>query len=49
MMSEPDPDRQALSKLRGASRLVVDAVAGVTDIAQALHRNIAWVKTMPSL
>ena len=31
------------ANLRGASRLAIDAVAGVTDIAEDLHRSIAGV------
>ena len=31
------------SDLRGVSRLVIDAVAGVTDIVEDMHRNIARV------
>jgi pimeloyl-ACP methyl ester carboxylesterase len=32
-----------LSDLRGASRLTIDAIAGVTDIVENMHRNIARV------
>ncbi|MBL8491756.1 MAG: hypothetical protein JNM82_13330 [Rhodocyclaceae bacterium] len=35
------PGVTAVNDLRGASRLVVDAVAGVTGIVEDMHRNIA--------
>lgn len=35
--------RSPFSDLHGASRLAVDAVAGVTDIVEDMHRNIARV------
>ena len=31
------------SDLRGASRLVIDATTGITDLVEAMHRNIARV------
>lgn len=33
--------RSGASDLQGATRLVVDAVAGVTDVVEELHRNIS--------
>src|SRR6056297_1820654 len=35
--SSPDPS----ADLRGTTRLVVDAIVGVTDIVESMHRNIS--------
>jgi hypothetical protein len=35
------------SDIRGASRLVIDAIVGITDIVEAMHVNIASVPGMP--
>ena len=35
------PSANAFSGLRGASRLAIDAAAGVTDIVEDLHHSIA--------
>ena len=40
MKSLPD-HINTFADLRGASRIAIDAVAGVTDIVEAMHRNIA--------
>ena len=34
------------SDLRGASRLVIDATTGITDLVEAMHRNIARVPVL---
>jgi len=39
--TQPDAGSQAISDLRGAARLSVDAVIGVTSIVEDMHRNIA--------
>jgi pimeloyl-ACP methyl ester carboxylesterase len=39
--TEPKARSGKASDLRGASRLTVDAVAGVTSLVEAMHRNIA--------
>lgn len=39
--NEPSALPETVSYLRGASRLAVDAVVGVTQIVESLHRNIA--------
>ena len=36
----------AASDLRGASRLVIDATTGITDLVEAMHRNIARVPVL---
>lgn len=43
--AKPHAGRKAgggtLTDIRGASRLAIDAVTGITDIVEAMHRNIA--------
>lgn len=42
-MSTKPGKTAAASDLRGASRLVIDATTGITDLVEAMHRNIARV------
>lgn len=37
--------RNHLTDLRGASRIVVDAIAGVTELVEAMHTNVARTPT----
>ena len=39
----------AVSDLRGASRAVIDAVEGITDVVENLHRNIAGLSPVVGL
>jgi pimeloyl-ACP methyl ester carboxylesterase len=39
-----EPKSSPADDLRGASRLVIDAVAGITDIVESMHGTIARVK-----
>ena len=43
MIPKPKVSTATASDLRGASRLVIDATAGITDLVEAMHRNIARV------
>lgn len=40
--------RSTASDLRGVGRLVIDATTGITDLVEAMHRNIARVPGMTS-
>ncbi len=43
----PDlPEIKTTSDIRGASRLLIDAVTGVTDIVESMHLNIARVSPL---
>ncbi len=40
-MPNKSPPDNPIEDLRGASRLTIDAVVGVTDLVEAMHRNIS--------
>ena len=40
------PTSATATDLRGASRLVIDATTGITDLVEAMHRNIARVPVL---
>ncbi len=42
------PKSQAADDLRGASKLAVDATTGITDLVEAMHRNIARIPGVTS-
>jgi hypothetical protein len=38
---DPQPVRNTITDLRGASRMVFDAITGITGLVEAMHTNIA--------
>ncbi len=49
-MTKPKAPTQSADDLRGVSKLAVDATQGITDLVEAMHRNIARIPGMtPSL
>ncbi len=46
MSAKSSPSTATASDLRGASRLVIDATTGITDLVEAMHRNIARVPVL---
>ena len=42
------PESSTAADLRGVGRLVIDATTGITDLVEAMHRNIARVPGMTS-
>ena len=49
-MTKPKARTQSADDLRGVSKLAIDATSGITDLVEAMHRNIARVPGMtPSL
>ena len=49
-MTKPKARTQSADDLRGVSKLAIDATTGITDLVEAMHRNIARVPGMtPSL
>ena len=46
-MTESSPIRN--SDLRGATRLVTDATAGLTDLVEAMHERIARLPGVPPI
>jgi pimeloyl-ACP methyl ester carboxylesterase len=49
-MTKPKARTQSADDLRGVSQLAVDATTGITDLVEAMHRNIARIPGLtPSL
>ena len=49
-MTKPKARSQSADDLRGVSKLAIDATTGITDLVEAMHRNIARVPGItPSL
>ena len=49
-MTKPKARTQSADDLRGVSKLAIDATTGITDLVEAMHRNIARIPGMtPSL
>ncbi|HPV24428.1 MAG TPA: alpha/beta hydrolase, partial [Casimicrobium sp.] len=42
------PESSTAADLRGVGRLVIDATTGITDLVEAMHRNIARVPGVTS-
>ena len=49
-MTQPKARTQSADDLRGVSKLAIDATTGITDLVEAMHRNIARIPGItPSL
>ena len=42
-MTQPKARTQSADDLRGVSKLAIDATTGITDLVEAMHRNIARI------
>ena len=42
-MTKPKARTQSADDLRGVSKLAIDATTGITDLVEAMHRNIARI------